>query len=127
MEVQVPRLVVVPVQLRSRAGLGQQLVHLPGRRVDIAAVDGVEDGAQLAGNYGQVGGLGSGHRLGGGPPGPERGRDGRVAAGAVRRLVVAAARLAGRQRVHQADRDGDDGVYVTVEVHLTSYTSALRL
>ena len=119
MEVQVPRLPVVPFQLRAGAGAGQHGVDLLGRVVDGARADRLEHAAQFRRHEAELGGFFPGRLApaAGSQHGSDRGR----ALVCLGRIITAAAFLAARQQVHQIHRHPDHHICVTVKIHLTSY------
>ncbi len=115
----------MPLQFGPGTSADQQRVDLGGGVIDGARADRLEHAAQFRRDKAQLGRFLPGclapaaraqHR-------PHRRRP-LVPFG---RLVTAAAVLAGREQVHQGHRHPDHDICVTVEIHLTSYTSAPRL
>ena len=126
-EVQMPGLAVVPVQLRPGAGLGEHRVDQAGRRVDLPGFDRLEDRAQPPGGAGQRGRVRRRSRAGGRLSGAQRRSHGVAQPLAVWRLITPPAGFAWRERVHETDRHRDDRVDMTGEIHLTSYILIARL
>jgi hypothetical protein len=118
-EVQVPRLSVVPFEHRPGAGLLKEVVDLRRGGVDVSRCDGVEDHAQPRRDLGELTGLHLGDLPVARVAGPQAlgGGGGEIA----RRREGAASSLPGGQLVDQTRRHPDDRIGVTVEIHLTSY------
>src|ERR1035437_1907921 len=98
MEVKVPGLPVVPLELGPRAGADEQRVDLPGRLIHGARADGLEDAAQFGRDEAKLGGflpagLAAAGRL-------EHGADGRGALVALGRTITAPFALTGSEQVH---------------------------
>ena len=123
-EVQVPRLAVVPVQARAGACAVQHAVDQAGRGVGAPGRHRVEDLPDLSGHGAEPRGLARRHVPGVGSAfAQRRGHRGGQRSPA-RRQVRPAVRLTGGERVGQPDRHGHDRIHVTGEIHLTSYVLA---